>query len=127
MNTDPVADLLTRIRNASKVSKETLTVPYSNFKNEILTLLKKRGYVTDIKVVKSGKFRELEVSLPKTEEPLHLKRISKPGQRIYVNKNKIPKVLEGLGIAIISTSQGLMDDDSARKARLGGELLCEIY
>ncbi len=127
MNTDPIADLLTRIRNASRVKKETLTVPYSNFKNEILNLLKKRGYVTDIKVVKNGKFRELEVSIPQTDEPLHLKRISKPGQRIYIKRNEVPKVLEGLGMAIISTSKGLMDDNEARKQNIGGELLCEIY
>ncbi len=127
MNTDPIADLLTRIRNASNAKKESLTIPYSNFKNEVLNLLKKRGYVNEIKIVKGEKFRELEITLPKTSEPLHLKRISKPGQRIYVQKNNVPRVLEGLGMSIISTSKGLMDDSEARKAGVGGELICEIY
>lgn len=127
MNTDPIADLLTRIRNASNAKKESLTIPYSNFKNEVLNLLKKRSYVNDIKIVKGAKFRELEITLPKTSEPLHLKRISKPGQRIYVQKNNVPRVLEGLGMSIISTSKGLMDDTEARKAGVGGELICEIY
>ncbi len=127
MNTDPIADLLTRIRNASMASKETLHVPYSNLKNEILKIMKKNGYVTDIKVVKNGRWRSLEVSLPETQETLNLKRISKPGQRIYVGKNDIPRVLDGLGMAIISTSKGLMDDKEARKNQVGGELICEIY
>ncbi len=127
MYTDPIADLLTRVRNASMVSKETLRVPYSNLKNEILKIMKKNGYVTEIKIVKNGKWRELEVSLASSEHALNLKRISKPGQRIYVGKENIPRVLNGLGMAIISTSQGLMDDKQARKSQVGGELICEIY
>ncbi|MFA6528186.1 MAG: 30S ribosomal protein S8 [Candidatus Gracilibacteria bacterium] len=127
MNTDPIADLLTRIRNASRVQKETVKVPYSNVKNEILKLMQKRGFVADIKLNENGAEKELEVLVPKRTEPINLKRISKPGQRIYVKSTNVKKVLHGLGIAIISTSKGIMDDSEARRQKLGGELICEIY
>ncbi|OGJ55370.1 30S ribosomal protein S8 [Candidatus Peregrinibacteria bacterium RIFOXYB2_FULL_41_88] len=127
MNTDPIADLLTRIRNASKVQKEIITVPYSNLKNEILKVMQKRGFVANIKMHTNEHEKELEVTLPKREEPINLKRISKPGQRIYIKGSNVPRVLHGLGIAIISTSKGVIDDSEARRQKLGGELLCEIY
>ncbi|MBU1018358.1 MAG: 30S ribosomal protein S8 [Patescibacteria group bacterium] len=127
MNTDPISDLLTRIRNASIASKESVSIPYSNMKNEIVKIMKKTGYIQDIKIEKIGKFRQISLTLPKTAEKLHLKRISKPGQRIYVKRSEIPRILNGLGIAIISTPKGLMTDNEARKENVGGELLCEIY
>lgn len=127
MNTDPIADLLTRIRNASRVQKETVTMPYSNMKKEMLKVMQKRGFVADIKTNENGAQKELEVIVPKRTEAINLKRISKPGQRIYIKGSKVPRVLHGLGIAIISTSKGIMDDNEARKQKLGGELLCEIY
>lgn len=127
MNTDPISDLLTRIRNASIASKDVATVPYSNLKNEIAKIMKENGYLLEVKTTKNGKFRDLELTLPKKEQTLHLKRISKPGQRIYVKRSTIPKVLDGLGIAILSTPKGVMEGETARKQKLGGELLCEIY
>jgi len=127
MNTDPIADLLTRIRNASRVQKETVKVPYSNVKNEILKLMQKKGFVSDIKLNENGAEKELEILVPKRTEPINLKRISKPGQRIYIKSTNVRKVLHGLGIAIISTSKGIMDDSEARRQKLGGELICEIY
>lgn len=127
MNTDPISDLLTRIRNAAMASKETTTVPYSNMKNEVAKILQQRGYLKDVKIAKNGKFRELELTLDNSKEDLHLKRISKPGQRIYVKRTEIPKVLDGLGMAILSTPKGVLDDTEARKQKVGGELLCEIY
>ena len=127
MNTDPIADLLTRIRNASMASKEVISVPYSNLKNEVLKIMKDKGYILDAKTVKGEKFREIEVTLKKLDEPLHIKRISKPGQRIYVKRTSIPRVLDGLGIAILSTPKGVLDDNEARRQKVGGEILCEIY
>lgn len=127
MNTDPIADLLTRIRNASKVQKETVKIPYSKLKNEILKIMQKRGFVSDIKTNTNGIEKELEITVPKRLEAINLKRLSKPGQRIYIKGSHVPKVLHGLGISIISTSKGVMDDNEARKQKLGGELLCEIY
>lgn len=127
MNTDPISDLLTRLRNASIVSKNTIVVPYSRIKNEILKVLKTKGYVQDFETVKNGKFEEIKITLNEIGSSLNIKRISKPGQRIYVKSASIPKVLGGLGTAIISTQKGILTDTEARKQKIGGEVICEIY
>jgi small subunit ribosomal protein S8 len=126
---DPIADMLTRIRNASRVKKSEVIFPFSKIKFSIAKILEEEGFVG--KVERKGKDdSEISVILKYKENngPViaSLKRISKPGCRIYVTKDKLPKVLGNLGIAIISTSQGIMTNKEARKKSLGGEVLCEI-
>lgn len=127
MNTDPIADLLTRIRNASRVNHEQTLVPYSKLKVAILDVLKKSKFIDDFKVVKSGTFSEIEINLNTELNSLTLKRISKPGQRIYLKKDQIKPVLRGYGISVISTPKGVMTGEEAYKSGVGGELICEIY
>ena len=125
--TDPIADLLTRIRNAARAKKTMLHIPYSKFKHAVADVLKEHGYIMEVKAVGEAATKELIVELYEDKIDLHLKTISKPGQRIYVNSKEIPRVLEGLGLAIISTPKGVMDGEKARKAKVGGEYLCEVY
>jgi small subunit ribosomal protein S8 len=135
--TDPIADMLTRIRNASAAAKLDVVLPMSKIKLELAKILEKEAWVGKVSVEKfSGEsdktnFDELKIVLryKKSGKPAiaNLKRISKPGLRIYVDKNNLPKVLNNLGIAILSTSNGLMTNKEARKKGLGGEVLCEIY
>ncbi len=127
MVTDPIADLLTRIRNAVKAKHAKTVVTYSKLKVAILEVLKKNKFVEDFKVVKIGKFDHIEIMLNQEFQQLHLKRVSKPGQRIYVKKGEIKPVLNGYGIGVISTPKGVMTTADARKSGLGGELLCEIW
>lgn len=127
MNTDPISDLLTRLRNASVAAKNVITVPSSRIKKEILKVLKTKGYIEDFEAAKNGKFEEIKITLKDSNTPLNIKRISKPGQRIYVKSSNIPKVLGGLGTAIISTQKGILTDAEARKDKMGGEVICEIY
>lgn len=131
MNTDPIADMLTRIRNANMVSHETVEMPSSKLKVELAKLLKEEGYIIDYSVKEVGKFSFLTIELKYDEKrkPVisNLKRISKPGLRSYCKSKNLPQVLGGLGIAIISTSKGLMTDRKARKASLGGEILCYVW
>jgi len=128
--TDPITDMLNRVRNAQAVNKETVNIPFSNLKYEIAMILKKDGFIE--KVEKKGKKtkRIMEITLKyidKIPAISGLKRISKSGQRIYLPSKKIKKVKGGYGIAIISTSKGLMTDKEVRKQRLGGEVICEIW
>ncbi len=128
--TDPISDMLNRIRNAQAVLKETVDIPFSNLKYEIAKILKKGGFVE--KVEKKGRKikRMIEITLKyenKTSVISGLARISKPGQRVYFKAKKIKRVKEGYGIAIISTSKGLMVDKEARKEKLGGEVICKIW
>ena len=136
--TDPISDMLTRIRNASAVKKQEVVLPMSKIKYEIAKILKGEGWIYDAEIIKgqgdknkSSAFDELKIVLKykKSGRPVisDLKRISKPGLRIYSNKNNLPKVLNNLGIAIISTPRGLMTNKEARKQGLGGEVLCEVY
>lgn len=131
MNTDPIADMLTRIRNANLVSHETVEMPSSKLKVELAKLLKNEGYIVDYSVKEVGKFSFLTVVLKYDEKrkPVitNLKRISKPGLRSYCKSKNLPQVLGGLGIAIVSTSKGLLTDRSARKANLGGEVICYVW
>jgi len=130
MMTDPIADMLTRIRNGLAVKKNEVVLPYSKIKHEIAKILKKEGYLLEVEKV-DGKFDSLKLVLAyqETKEPAitHIKKISKPGQRIYVSREDIPYVLNNLGIAILSTSRGLMTNKQARRARIGGEILCEVW
>ena len=131
--TDVVADMLTRIRNANQMRYEKVGVPSSNVKVEIARILKEEGFIKDYKVEKKDDNVQGEIILTlkygeKKERVITgLKRISKPGLRVYVKNDEIPRVLNGLGIAIISTSQGIMTDKQARKLNIGGEVLAYIW
>ncbi|OGJ52327.1 30S ribosomal protein S8 [Candidatus Peregrinibacteria bacterium RIFOXYB2_FULL_32_7] len=123
MLTDPIADFLTRIRNAQNAGKASTFAPNSRIKIAIAEVLKNNKYISDYKV----QDKKIEISFNKENIKLNLKRVSKPGQRIYVNNKNIPKVLSGMGIALLSTSEGIMTGKEAKKKNLGGELLCTVY
>ncbi len=129
--TDPIADMLTRIRNANQMKYNEVMVPTSKQKIEIANILKSEGYINGYKIQKedNGSFINIELKYGAKKEKVitGLKRISKPGLRVYAKKEEVPKVLNGLGIAIISTSKGLMVDREARKQNLGGEVLAYIW
>ena len=129
--TDPIADLLTRMRNANQMRYNEVVVPSSNLKLEIVKILKAEGYITDYKVEKGQVQDNIVITLKygKNKERVisGLKRISKPGLRVYAKGNEIPKVLNGLGIAIISTSEGMMTDKEARKKHIGGEVVAYVW
>ena len=124
--TDPIADLLTRIRNAVRARQAKTVVPYSKIKVAILEVMKKKNFINDYKVVKNGNFDEIEVMFNSKLNELSLKRISKPGKRIYVKKGAIKPVIHGYGIAIFSTPRGIMTGEEAVKTGVGGEYLCEV-
>ncbi len=128
--TDPIADMLTRIRNAVAVKKAEVLLPFSKVKFNIAKVLEKENYVSRVEKTNQGKLPVIKIVL-KYEDGrpaiTHLKRISKPGQKIYVNNQEIKKVLNGYGLSIISTSRGLLTDQEARQQKLGGELMCEIW
>ncbi len=130
MMTDPIADMLTRIRNAQAVHKEELVLPFSKMKYEIAKLLARESFIESAEKI-TDKFDEIKIVLKYKEngQPSieHIKRISKPGQRIYVKKDSLPKVLNDLGVAVLSTSDGLMTNKKARRVQVGGELLFEIW
>jgi len=129
--TDPIADMLTRIRNASAVKHETVDVPASNIKKEIANILLEEGFVKGFDVIDDGKQGIIRVQLKygKNNEKVitGIKRISKPGLRVYAKRDEIPKVLGGLGTAIISTSKGIITDKIARKEGVGGEVVAYIW
>lgn len=133
--TDPIADMLTRMRNALRVKKSEVFVPFSKLKLAIVKILKQEGYIEGFEEIKPGsedqRFGGIMIQLKYDEERQPtitvLKRISKPGIRRYVSNEELPKVLNGFGIAIISNSQGVMTNKKARQLGLGGEVLCEIY
>jgi len=131
MNTDPIADMLTRIRNANTVSHPAVSMPSSKLKVELAKLLKEEGFIADYEVKEEGKFKQLHITLKydMNNKPVisKLERVSKPGLRSYSKSKNLPKVLGGLGIAIVSTSKGLMTDRKARKENIGGEVLCYIW
>ena len=129
--TDPIADLLTRIRNANVVHHDKVEIPASKIKRAVVQILKEEGFVKDFELLPDGKQGILRVSLkygPERDRVITgIKRISKPGLRVYAKKEQLPKVLGGLGIAIISTSQGIMSDKQARKSGLGGEVIAYVW
>ena len=129
--TDPIADMLTRIRNALTVKKETVEVPASNMKRAIADIMLKEGYIKDVKEVDDGYNGKLVITLKYTDDRTSviggLERISKPGLRTYSGAKTMPKVLGGYGIAIVSTNKGIMTDKQAKAQNVGGEVLCYIY
>ncbi len=131
MMTDPISDMLTRMRNALKIKQKFVIIPFSKFKLDILNAMKNSGYLE--KVEESGeipaKFLKVTFKYNENGQPIihGLKKVSKPGRKIYVTSNKLPVVLSGLGIAILSTSSGVMTNLEAKKKNLGGECICEIY
>jgi small subunit ribosomal protein S8 len=131
MHTDPVADMLARIKNANKALHETAEMPSSRMKQEIARLLKEEGYIKDYRVDKGESFDTLVVELkfgPKRERIItDLKRISKPGRRVYAQKDRLPRVLGGMGTAIMSTSNGLVTSRTAQELGVGGEVVCFIW
>jgi len=131
MHTDPVADMLARIKNANKALHDTTSMPASRMKQEIARLLKEEGYIKDYRVEKGDSFDTLVVELkfgPKRERIItDLKRISKPGRRVYAQKDRLPRVLGGMGTAIMSTSNGLVTSRTAQELGVGGEVVCFIW
>mgnify|MGYP005762327799 FL=1 len=129
--TDPIADFLTRIRNANMVKHESLEVPASQIKRDIAEILKREGFVRDVEYIEDDKQGVIRVFLKfgKNGERVitNLKRISKPGLRAYVKADEVPKVLNGLGIAIISTSEGVVTDKEAREKNIGGEVIAYVW
>ncbi|RDV83463.1 MULTISPECIES: 30S ribosomal protein S8 [Ammonifex] len=129
--TDPIADFLTRIRNANMVYHSTVEIPASKIKIALASILKEEGFIKDYEVIEDGKQGIIRIYLkygPNRERVITgLKRISKPGRRVYVRKDQIPRVLGGLGIAILSTSKGIMTDKQARKLGVGGEVICYVW
>ena len=129
--TDPIADLLTRIRNANSVNHEHVDIPGSKLKRAIAQLLKDEGFIRDFEWIQNGPQGTIRVYLKygpnKSKVISGLRRISKPGLRVYARRHEVPKVLGGLGIAVISTSKGLLSDRQARAEGLGGEVLCYIW
>lgn len=127
MNTDPIADLLTRIRNAFKAEKENTIVPYSRLKMDIVEILEKQGFIEGHKLLQDKKIKNIKILIPKSRKFLTLTRISKPGRRVFKKAEEITSSLNGLGIYIVSTSKGVMTGEEARNQKIGGELLCEVY
>ena len=129
--TDPIADMLTRIRNANVVKHETVDVPASNMKKELSRILLEEGFIRGYDVIEDGKQGIIRIQLKYGQAGERvisgLKRISKPGMRVYAANQEVPKVLNGLGISIISTSKGILTDKQARKANVGGEVICYVW
>ena len=129
---DPIADMLTRIRNANTAKHDTVNIPSSKMKVAIAEILQKEGYIRKFELVDNGNFKDICITLKygdnKTQKIISgIKRISKPGLRVYAGKDELPKVLGGLGIAIISTNSGILTDKEARKLQVGGEVLAYVW
>ncbi len=128
--TDPIADMLTRIRNALIARHKSLEVPSSRIKVEIARILKEEGFIADYKLLEEGPRKIIKIDLLYTPDGdtviKEVQRVSKPGCRVYVNKNELPRVRGGLGISIVSTSRGVMTGTEARRLKIGGELLCTV-
>jgi len=131
MLTDPIADLLTRIRNANILSKDRVEIPSSSLKEAIAAVLEREGFIRRYRVITRGKRKVLQIYLKRTSEGetviAHLERISKPGRRMYVKKNEIPRVLNGMGICVLSTPRGLLSGEEASRVGVGGEVLCYVW
>jgi len=128
--TDPIADMLTRIRNGLAVNKRTVAVPYSNLKNTVLQQFLSHGFVLGVEVQGEGVKKQIIVTLRSDTQPARitaLSRVSRPGQRVYSKSSKIPKSKSGRGILLVSTSKGVISDTEARNQKLGGEVICQIY
>ncbi len=129
--TDPLADMFTRIRNGSKAKFEKVDVPSSRLKREVAKILKEEGFIKNFKTVADDRKHEVIRIFLKYDETrkgiIHVRRVSKPGRRIYAQSDRIPSIMGGLGISILSTSKGVLTDQSARKANVGGEVLCHVW
>ncbi len=129
--TDPLADMFTRIRNGSKARFEQVDIPSSRMKREIAKILKEEGFIKNFKIVTGDDHHEkIRIFLkydPSRKGIIHIKRVSKPSRRVYVGANEIPSLRGGLGISILSTPKGILTDKVARKAKVGGELLCQVW
>ena len=128
--TDPIADMFTRIRNGCKAKFEKVDIPSSKIKREIAKILKEEGFIKNFKMITDDQREMIRVFLKydaARKEVIHLRRVSRPGRRVYVGKDRIPSVMSGLGFSILSTSKGILTDKSARKADVGGEVLCYIW
>ncbi len=129
--TDPIADMLTRIRNAQRASHELVNIPSSKLKINVAKVLKSEGYIKNFRIISDGQHRFIRIFLKYDKEGVAIiegiKRVSKPGCRVYAGSDEVPKVLNGYGINILSTSKGLMTDNEARKMRVGGEILCAVW
>lgn len=129
--TDPISDMLTRLRNATQVHQPSVSVPYSRVKKQIVEILSREGWIGDVSVDKSEVFPKLKIGLKYTAEgePVlrHIRRISKPGHRVYVGRKDIPIVLNNIGLSVLSTSKGIMSNHEAKRSQVGGEVLCEVY
>jgi small subunit ribosomal protein S8 len=129
--TDPIADMLTRIRNANMTKMDKVDIPSSNLKLELARVLKDEGYIKNFKLLKDRKQGIVRVYLKYSQDDARvisgLKRVSKPGNRVYVSASEIPRVMGGMGVAILSTSKGVMADSESRKKNIGGEVLCYIW
>ena len=131
MVSDPISDLLTRLRNASMVSKSSVVIPHSKFKFQLASLLKDEGYISNVKVEGDGTKKIINIELKYSDEGASvisgMNRLSKPGNRVYSSFDNLPRNNGGLGTVIVSTSRGLLSDSEARKRKLGGELICEVW
>ena len=130
MLTDPIADMLTRIRNSLQIRAEKVDIPISKIKLEIAKILKEEGFIRAYKILKDrrqGILRVIPKYLDNKSVITGLKRVSKPGRRVYVNKNEIPKVMGGLGVAVLTTSRGLLSDKTCKREGVGGEVICHVW
>lgn len=130
MVTDPISDMLTRVRNALMLRKESVEVPHSKIKREVSRVLKENGYITDFYEVSDDKFKKIKLVLKYHEGRSviqGLKRVSKPGRRVYVGTQEVPRVMGGMGVAVVSTSRGIVTGHQARRLKVGGELLCYVW
>lgn len=127
VSTDPIADMLTRVRNALAVHKSEVVLPHSNVKESVARILKDTGYINDVNVEKDGFRKTMTLALNDGQIINEITRVSKPGRRVYAKVNDIPVVKQGRGIVIVSTSQGVMAGEEAREKKLGGEVICQVY
>lgn len=130
MLTDPIADMLTRVRNAVRIKADKVDIPASRMKLDIAKILKEEGFIRAYKILKYKKQGILRLNLKYVDSEsiiTNLKRISKPGRRVYVGSSDVPRVMAGVGIAIVTTSRGLMTDETARRENVGGEVLCHVW
>ena len=127
VSTDPIADMLTRIRNALAVHKTEVSLPHSSVKESVAKILKDNSYIDDITVKKDGFRKEMTILLAQQVKINDLTRVSKPGRRVYAKVKEIPVVKQGRGMVIVSTSKGVMTGDEAKEHKLGGEILCQVY
>lgn len=130
MVTDPISDMLTRVRNALMLRKDSVEVPHSKIKKEVSRVLKENGYITDFFEVSDDKFKKIKLVLKYHEGRSviqGLKRVSTPGRRVYVGTQEVPRVMGGMGVAVVSTSRGILTGHQARRLKVGGELLCYVW